>query len=125
MRFKRPNTRFFVALGLSSLLASVLLMAMYLGLIPDRLNAIRLGRAALAESVAASTSTLVSQSDAARVQAMLAFIVERNPDLQSAAARKADGEAVALVGGHFDNWNCRPGSYSIDSQIQVPFLGGS
>ena len=46
--FKRPSTRFFVALGLSSLLASVLLSAMYLGVVPDRVGAIRLGRAALA-----------------------------------------------------------------------------
>jgi PAS domain S-box-containing protein len=125
MRLKRPSTRFFVALGLSSLLASVLLLAMYLGLIPDRNNAIRLGRAALAESIAASASTLVSQSDSVRVQALLAFIVERNPDLQSAAVRKADGEAVAMVGDHLAHWNALPGSYSIDSQIQVPMLAGS
>ena len=94
---RRPSARFFVAFGLASLLASVMLMAMYLD-IPDPNNTIRLGRAALAESIAASTSTLVNQSDAARIQAMLAFIVERNPDLQSAAVRKADGETIAIVG---------------------------
>jgi hypothetical protein len=125
MRLKRPSTRLFVAFGLASLLASVLLVAMYLNLIPDRINAIRLSRAALAESIAASTSTLVNQSDAARIQAMLALIVERNPDLQSAAVRKATGETIAIVGDHMALWNALPGSYSIDSQIQVPILAGT
>jgi hypothetical protein len=32
---KRPSTRFFVAMGLSSLLASVMLLAMYAGVLPD------------------------------------------------------------------------------------------
>ena len=95
---KRPSTRFFVAMGLASLLASVLLAATYLELIPDRVLALRSGRAALAESIAASASTFTTSADVARTQAMLAFIVERNRDLLSAAVRKVDGQTVALVG---------------------------
>ena len=122
--FKRPSTRFFVALGLSSLLASVLLSAMYLGVVPDRVGAIRLGRAALAESVAASTSTFVNQSNMEPIQAMLDFLVERNPELLSAALRKSDGKLVAVAGEHDGKWLDLPGSYSIDSQVLVPILAG-
>ena len=121
---KRPSTRFFVAMGLASLLASVLLAATYLELIPDRVLALRSGRAALAESIAASASTFTTSADVARTQAMLAFIVERNRDLLSAAVRKVDGQTVALVGEEHEKWEALPGAYSNDSQVQVPILDG-
>jgi PAS domain S-box-containing protein len=122
--FRRPSTRFFVALGLSSLLASVLLSAMYLGVVPDRVGAIRLGRAALAESVAASISTFVNQSNLEPVEPMLEFLVERNPELLSVALRKSDGKIVASAGEHVGKWLDLPGSYSVDSQVLVPILAG-
>src|SRR4051794_15428876 len=98
---------------------------MFAGLIPDRLNALSLGRAALAEAIAVSTSNSVNQSDLVQAQSTLSFIVERNPDLVSAALRKADGEIVAVVGDHASQWRSLPGSYSTDSQVQVPILNGS
>ena len=122
---KRPSTRFLVAMGLASLLASVLLLAIFIGVVPDRISAIRLGRAALAESLAASASTSIAQRDSARVQAMLAFIVERNPDLLSAAVRTTKGAVVAEVGDHASQWIELPGAFSIDSQVRVPILQGS
>ena len=51
---RRLNARFFVSMGLVSLLASVMLLAMYLGYIPDPHATIRQGRAALAETLAVS-----------------------------------------------------------------------
>jgi PAS domain S-box-containing protein len=121
---KRPSTRFFVSLGLASLISTVLLLAFYLNIVPDRIGAIRMGRAALAEAIAASTSTLASQSDAARIQATLNFVVERNDDLLSAAVRKSDGTVAAQAGEHLKNWEDLPETLSIDSQVQVPILAG-
>jgi PAS domain S-box-containing protein len=121
---KRPSTRFFVSLGLASLISSVLLLAFYLNIVPDRMGAVRLGRAALAEAIAASTSTFANQSDAARIQATLTFVVERNDDLLSAAVRKADGVVVAQAGDHLKNWQDLSGPVSNDSQVQVPILAG-
>ena len=121
---KRPGTRFFVSLGLVSLVSSVLLLAIYFEIVPDRIGAVRVGRAALSESIAASTSTFASQADIARMQAMLDFLVERNRDLLSAAVRKSDGTLVAQAGEHADNWQDIPGAFSIDSQVQVPILAG-
>src|ERR1700674_3983927 len=119
---KRPSTRFFVSLGLVSLVSSVLLLAIYLEIVPDRIGAIRVGRAALSESIAASTSTFASQADIPRMQAVLNFLVERNPDLLSAAVRKSDGTLVVQAGEHANNWLDIPGAFSIDSQVQVPIL---
>ena len=111
-------------MGLASLQASVLLLALYIGIAPDRNSAIRAGRVALAESIAASTSTAIAQSDSARMQAMLAFVLERNTDLTSVAVRMANGRTVAIAGDHLHQWIKIPGALSIDSQIQIPILEG-
>ena len=121
---KRPSTRFFVSLGLASLISSVLLLAFYLDIVPDRIGAVRVGRAALAEAIAASTSTFASQSDPARIQATLSFVVERNGDLLSAAVRKSDGVVVARAGDHPKTWQDLPGYVSTESEVQVPILAG-
>ncbi len=119
-----PGPRVWVALGLGSVLTSVLLLAMFLDLIPDRLRALSQGRAALAEAIAVSISNSVNQSDLATVQSTLSFMVERNPELLSAALRKVDGEVIARVGEHTSEWIALPGSYSTDTQLQVPILMG-
>jgi len=119
IRLPRPSTRFLVTLGLTSLLASVLLLGLYGGLVPDRLEAERSGRAALAESIAASTSALVQQSaDARHVQSLIGFAVERNAALRSAALRRDSGEIVAQAGDH--RWERLPSDRSTDTQVQVP-----
>jgi PAS domain-containing protein len=119
---KRLNARFFVAMGLVSLLASVMLLGMYLGYIPDSQAIIRQGRAALAETLAVSTSTLISQSNVKSAEAVLQFTVKRNPDLLSAAVVKADGKTVAVIGDHLANWHELEDGISTDAQIQVPIL---
>jgi hypothetical protein len=45
---------------LSSLVASIVLGAAFLGFVPDRDSAVRAGRAALAESVAATATALIA-----------------------------------------------------------------
>jgi PAS domain S-box-containing protein len=121
---KRPSTRFFVALGLSSLLASVMLLAMYAGVLPDEHHTIRSGRAALAESVAAGASSMVGgEEEDPRLQALLDFVVQRNPDLLSTALRRADGTVMALSGPH-DAWRELAGGVSVDSRVQVAILAG-
>jgi len=119
MRLRRPSTRFLVALGLTSLLMSVLLFALYSGLIPDRLAAERSGRAALAESIAASTTALVQQADdLGAVQSLLEFVVSRNPALHSIALRDENGAVVAQAGDH--RWELPDSQASTDTQVQVP-----
>ena len=101
-----------------------MLLAMYLGYIPDPHATIRQGRGALAETLAVSTSTLISQSNVKSAEAVLAFTVKRNAGLLSAAVVKADGETVAVIGEHLQNWQELEGGISTDAQIQVPILAG-
>jgi PAS domain S-box-containing protein len=121
---KRLNARFFVSMGLVSLLASVMLLAMYLGYIPDHNATVRQGRGTLAETIAVATSTLIAQSNVKAAEAVLQFIVKRNGDLLSAAVVKADGTTVATIGEHATHWQELDGGVSTDAQIQVPILAG-
>jgi PAS domain S-box-containing protein len=121
---KGLNTRFYVTAGLGSLLASVLFLAISLGLIPDQISAIRDGRARLSEAIAASTSMLVVRGDVPSLKPLLQFVVERNQDLLSVGVRKSDGELVATIGDHAAQWRSLPGNYSIDSHVQVPIWAG-
>jgi signal transduction histidine kinase/HPt (histidine-containing phosphotransfer) domain-containing protein/ActR/RegA family two-component response regulator len=118
------NTRIYIALGLASLMATVLLAASMLGLVPDRNSAIRDGRAALAETLAADATALLAQQEIARLEAILRFVVKRNPDILSAAVRTVEGMVLVTVGDHESNWVPMQQVHSTDSQIQVPILAG-
>ena len=79
-----------IALGQAFLLTTLLFAAMFLGLVPDRDGAVLEGRAALAETLAANGSAVLTQADARRLEAVLGLVVERNPELLSAAVRRDD-----------------------------------
>ena len=121
---KRLSSKFHIALGLTFLLISLVLASSYLGLIPDRLGAIRAGRAALAESIAANSSIFISQSDLRRLEVMLRFVVSRNPDILSAAIRRSDGQIMVKIGEHERYWRNMADEHSTDSQLQVPIWAG-
>lgn len=123
--FKSRSARFRIAIGQSGILLSLILLAAILGLIPDRNEAIRSGRAALAEAIAVNSSIFITHSDLRRMQANLEIIVDRNKDIVSAAVRRADGEAVALIGNHNTTWIPLAQGMSTDSQIAVPIYEGS
>ena len=121
---KRLSAKFHIAIGQTFLLVSLILIALYLGLVPDRVGAIREGRAILAEAIAANSSALISQSDIRRLEAILRFVIERNPDFLSAAVRRANGEAVITIGDHDRYWRNISGEYSTDTQLHVPIWAG-
>ncbi len=119
------SSRFHLALGLSSLVLSVLLLALYFGLIPDRDAAVRAGRVALAEAVAASSTALMDEQQDSKLRNLLAFIAQRNPELLSVGLRRADGVLLIEHGEHGSAWRApRPG-VSRDTQIVVPILQGA
>ncbi|MBI2227662.1 MAG: response regulator [Deltaproteobacteria bacterium] len=121
---KRLSAKCHIALGLTFLVVTMVLVAFYLGFVPDRLGAIRAGRAALAEAVAANSSVFISQSDIRRLEANLRLVVTRNSDLLSAAVRRLDGEAVVKIGEHDRHWRELASEHSTDSQLQVPIWAG-
>ena len=121
---KRFSAKCHIALGLIFLVITLVLVASYLGFVPDRLGAIRAGRTALGESVAANSSVFISQSDIRRLEATLRLVVARNPDIVSAAIRRSDGHAVVRIGEHDRHWRDMAGEHSTDSQLQVPIWAG-
>ena len=82
-----------IALGQTFLVTTLLLAAAVLGIMPDRLEAQRQGRTALAEALAVNGSALVTQANVRRLEATLRVVVERIADLLSAAVRRAGGRA--------------------------------
>jgi len=116
------STKSHIALGQTFLVVTMLFIAVALNLVPDRLGAIRQGRATLSETIAINTSGLIIQRDLERLAATLKLVVERNEDLLSAAVRKADGEALVTVGDH--DWVEDGRTYSTDTHLKVPIWSG-
>ncbi len=120
----RLNAKTRIAIGLSGLLVTLLLLASFIGLVPEPEIAIRDGRAALAETIAINSSALVTQQDLRRLEAELKLAVERNDDLLSAGLRQASGRLLSTVGSHEVHWSQVPGEYSSDTQVSVPIWAG-
>ncbi len=114
------STRVRIVIGLTNLMVSVLLLAMALGIVPDRREAVLEGRSRLCEAMAVNSSVLISRDDMRRLQAILTVLDDRHDDLLSAGVRTASGELVIEVGEHAAHWKVDQGNVSIDSQVYVP-----
>ena len=114
------NAKTHIALGQCFLLMTLLLAAVALGLVPDRLGAVREGRAALAEAIAIHGSSLISEGQLQRLEATLRHVVKRNPDLLSAAIQSAGGRSLVTVGDHHRLWSAVEGEHSTEAQLTVP-----
>jgi len=121
---KRITTKFRVTFGLIGLLVSLLLAALLFGFIPDRQLAVRQGRAALAECIALRTSDLVTESEILRLERMLNVVVDRNPELLSAAVRRSDGVPVLVIADHLEAWETMTGDHASDTQVRVTIFSG-
>ena len=101
---RTPSTKAHIAFGQVCLLATLILAAEILGIVPNRIEAERRGRTALAEAVAANGSALITRSDVDRLENTLRLVVERNPDVLSAAVSRASGRPLVTVGNHHAHW---------------------
>ena len=122
---KLLSTRTYISMGLVSLVSSALLAASFLGLVPDRVGAAREGRIALAESLAAASSAILSSQDPRRLEDVLRFVQKRNASLLSAGLRADDGKLVVATGDHARQWEPMDSPRAGDSQIQVHLFVGS
>ena len=116
---KLLGTRTYIALGLVSIVSTALMAASLLGLIPDRTNAVREGRIALAESVAAASTVILSGSDQRKLEDVLRFVLKRNDELRSIGLRSKEGRLVLAVGEHARNWVSMDSGLATDAQVQV------
>ena len=109
-----------MAIGQVSLVVSILMTASLFGLMPDRIAAVRDGRAALAEAIAANSSILITQKDVDRLEGILGLVVKRNEDLLSAALRTEAGHRLVTLGDHHEeHWRDDESEYSTNTQVTV------
>ena len=123
MKFK-PSTRFRVAVGQVGLLTSLLLLAVLLGLVPDRQSEIRHGRAVLAEAIVIKATPYFTPNESQNLQSVIKVFVARNDDLLSAAVQRQDKTNLLNVGDHQENWTPMNTEYSSNTQVRVPIYSG-
>jgi len=118
------SVKFRVVAGMVGLLISLIFMVLYLGIIPDRISAVRSGRTSLAEAVAIHSAAMVMKTDFQRLKAALDLIAKRNPDLLSLALRRADGRSPIVIGDHEGHWQPMEETFMHANQIRVPISDG-
>ncbi|MFK7733811.1 MAG: ATP-binding protein [Pseudomonadales bacterium] len=121
---KKLSAKSQIALGQSGLIVTALLVAVMLGLVPDRVSAVRDGRAALAEALAANSSAFLTYADLQRIQSNFDLVITRNDDLLSAGLRRYDGSLAISSGEHDEAWELVSSEYSSDRQLVVPIHTG-
>lgn len=121
----RLNTTTRLAMGLSGIVVSVLLVGALLGLIPNQTSLLMQSRAAMAEAIAVNSSVFITQSDLWRMEVNLQMQVARNDALLSAGIRRQDGKLLSSVGDqHAAHWVIDEQARSTDSQLSVPIWEG-
>ncbi len=125
-KFKIPklklNAKTHIAMGLAFLVVTLLLAAVSLHLVPDRIGAIRESRATLAETIAINSSAFIIQNDFKVLKIILGTVVKRNKNIISAAIRHNSGKAIVTVGDH--EWVDEGADHSTDTHLKVPIWSG-
>ena len=123
MRFLNAKAR--ITLGLSGIIVSLILMAFFLNIIPDKQAADVARRTVLAETVTVYSTALVKTASVQRLKGDFDLLVSRNADLLSLALRHNSGNLLVATGDHDKRWKIMSGKFSTDSQVQVPIWSDS
>jgi PAS domain S-box-containing protein len=121
---KRLATRFYLALGLASMVVTLTLMAAYLGLIADGEALQRQERATLAESLAVLCTAMINEDEPEPLQEALRLATLRRQDVLSVGVRRADRNLMLQQGDH-KAWSLPANAPSNDAQVQVPIWQGN
>ena len=90
-----------VSFGLVGLMISVILLATFLGVFPDRQAEEVQKRSLLCESVAMNFSSMAHQTDFSTLEQHFNAVRNRNQDILSIGLRRADGVPLLETGQHF------------------------
>ncbi len=119
------STRVLLTMGLVSLVTSSLMLVFFTGVLPDRTAFEREQRIRLSEMLSASAMQSLIDGDPQGLDEMLAFTVEREASLLSAAIRRNDGSLVSGTSLHDEVWVAREDTQSTDTQVVVPLHAAS
>jgi diguanylate cyclase (GGDEF)-like protein/PAS domain S-box-containing protein len=109
-----------LAVGLAGITVSVLCLAGVVGVLPDTTGEILKGRKALCEAVAIHCSLAAQRNDLSSIQVATQALVDRNPEVLSAAVRRADGTLMVEVGNHRSLWKPARSGLSTPTHAFVP-----
>lgn len=97
IRAKQKSTQYRLALGLTSITVTLMLIGGFMGLVPNPEQQRLQARAQVAEVVAVNSTLLLTHADVARMEAVLHHVVQRNPDILYALITRESGEEVARI----------------------------
>ena len=123
MKWLNPTSR--ISMGLVGIMTSLVMLAFFFNVIPDRNEAVKQGRTALSETIAVYSAALVKSAKSDRLAGDFNLLTERNPDLLSLALRHENGKLLTATQGHTQQWQLMDGEYSKGSQIRVPLWAGT
>ncbi len=118
---KKLSAKFHLATGLTSIVTSVILVAVLLDLIPDRKQAVIDGRVILAESIASSSTLFLANEDYSSVAQNLEFSIDRNEGLLAATVKR-QSDPEPLLFGDTDAVVEFEGTASTETRIVLPIL---
>jgi diguanylate cyclase (GGDEF)-like protein len=113
-----------MSFGLALLTISAILAADFIGLIPNRFEAVLEGRKQLCESLAIQAAVCLERNDLAAVQATMQLEAERNRHILSTSLRTMAGTILAQTGDGQDEPPGNPGRQSVPTHVLVPIFMG-
>ncbi len=119
------TVRLRLAFGATSIVASVLMLAVLAGVVPDANQSIVEGRAQLCESIAIYNSAFIAKNDLRSMESMVDALAEHNPSILSIGIRQQNGDLIHASREHATHWISSEASTSTIDQIRVPLLTGN
>jgi diguanylate cyclase (GGDEF)-like protein/PAS domain S-box-containing protein len=110
--------------GIVLLTVGVLLAGNLLGISPDHRDLLLKSRQQYCEALAVQLSLSVQDGNIKLAKQSLDAAVARNPDVLSAAMRRADGSYVIATTDHNSHWRVLDHGLSTLDQVQVPIVSG-
>ncbi len=120
----RVSTAWRMSFGLALLTISVVLGADFIGLIPNRSEAVLEGRKQLCESLAIQAAVCLERNDLAAVQATMQLEADRNGHILSASLHTVEGRILARAGGGRDGPPANSRTESVPTGVLVPIFMG-
>jgi PAS domain S-box-containing protein len=117
------SSRFLLATGMSSIVVCALLVADMAGLVPDRIQAQREGRIALAEAVGLTSALLTARGDSEGLARYISNVASRNPQITAVRVRSIDGSFVAQAGQIDADDAATLSTSSTDTRLVIPVSG--
>ena len=118
----RMSARFHIVVGLTSLVGSCALIAVFAGVIPDQAAQQRTARLVLSESITTLGSALLRDGNTSGLRFSLEFLVERNPDIHAIRVKRESGGEYQFLGKDDEGQSNSATSAVITDVVQVPIF---